>query len=311
MAFCETKQPGTFSSYLQDTLQVRFSDLIPVWNALAEQVTGNRPASDNLSIPERKTIEYVRRLWTSPEPFDFMTSPSPSTSPSHMSLAGVTLPRLFKTPETNQRVEQMLQNQHLWLYVVGNSDYALRFTPSIFGPVLQDFARKSSDGTWSTFEPEAFPQKEDDESAWMRSGYLVPPSRVLSAALPKEMVILQKNDQRMLFPSECLDLDLDIVLRVVAELNRERGDLCLLACYSLMEWYYGYCLAGPYNTDGSMKPGSSLPSTQADGRMKLLSVENAYDASRKHDSWPWRTLTQEKEFFKKQVATLQGKNQSE
>lgn len=307
VAFCETEEPGKFSSYLQDTLQVRFSDLIPVWNALVEQVTGNGPASYNLSIPERKTIQYVRRLWTSPEPIDFMTAPSSGTSSLHMSLAYVTLPRLFRTPETNQIVEQKLQNQHLWFYVVGNSDYALRFTPSIFGPVLQDFVCKSSDDKWSTFEPEPFTQKEDDESVWTRSGYLVPPSRVLGAALPKEMVVLQKNDQRMLFSPECLDLEPDMVVRVLAELNRERGDLCLLACRSLIEWYYGYCLAGPYNADGSTKPGLSLPSSQADGLMKLLSVKDAYDASSKHGSIPWRTLIQEKEIIKKQVATLQGK----
>ena len=164
----------------------------------------------------------------------------------YLSVAQFSFPRVFYPDETIPTA----RTEALWVYVLENSEFALRFVPSIFGPVLEDFARKGLDGVWAAFDPLLLP---DEHESQPREPLLFPMLRVLELELPKETVLLQKNDLAKYFPAEILNPGIETVVQMIAELHREQKALCLLDCRSLLEHYCGYRLHGPFGNHGNSK----------------------------------------------------------
>lgn len=116
--------------------------------------------------------------------FDSEAQGTPSSEKLPLLLAYYTMPSIFRTPSDHSAIKA-LQTAGLWMYVVGSSDFGLRFTLFIFSPVLEDFARRNSDGVWGAFDPTPIPYL-DKSGELFCFGY--------ELALLKEMAVLQKNN---------------------------------------------------------------------------------------------------------------------
>jgi hypothetical protein len=60
----------------------------------------------------------------------------------------------------------------------------------------------------------------DEHESQPREPLLFPMRRVLELELPKEMVLLQKNDLAKYFPAEILNPGIETVIQMIAELHR-------------------------------------------------------------------------------------------
>jgi hypothetical protein len=151
LAFCKPDATATFASYLQDTLQARFRHLLLVWNELVLEAQNVDLAGTELTPLKRATLDFITQLWTlHKRPQEERLSPDLM----YLSMAHFSLPKIFYSDETIPTA----RTEPLWVYVLENSEFALRFVPSIFGPVLEDFARKGLDGVWAAYDPPLLPR---------------------------------------------------------------------------------------------------------------------------------------------------------
>lgn len=112
-----------------------------------------------------------------------------------------------------------------------------------------------------------------------------------------------------MFPTELLDFDVEMVVRVIAELSIERRDLCSLARRWLIEDYYEYLLHRPYDNDGNGKGGSSQAEAQGTDSRKSVDVLEAYRVTCKKYESGLRALVLEKRMFEQKLASIRSRTQ--